>query len=88
MQGPSTSLQIEQNFIKIPDFFDYYLGFRMTLVKQESAEKTSVIKPNDNDSNVKALTSLIKKNFDAPIHSGDSAANVDSGVASSGVVSI
>jgi hypothetical protein len=39
MQGPSTSLQIEQNFIKIPDFFDYYLGFRMKLIKQESAEK-------------------------------------------------
>jgi hypothetical protein len=37
---------------------------------------------------VKALTSLIEKNFDAPIHSGDSAANVDGGVASSGVVSI
>jgi hypothetical protein len=52
----------------------------MTLVKQESAKKTSVIKPNDNDSNVEALTLLIKKNFDAPIHSGD--LNVDSGVVS------
>ncbi len=71
--------------IKIPDFFDYHLGFRMTLVKQESARKTSVIKPNDNDANVNALTLLNKKNFDARIHSGDSAA---SGVASSGVVSI